>query len=72
LNTTNHFFATCSKGVEDLVQKELEQVNITQTKLHTGGVAFSGDVGVLPLVAMLDLLIKPVSGHVWPVVSYCN
>ena len=44
MNTTNHFFATCSKGVEDLVQKELEQLGITQTKLHTGGVAFSGDV----------------------------
>ena len=44
MNTNNHFFATCSKGVEDLVQKELEQLNITQTKLHTGGVAFSGDI----------------------------
>ncbi len=44
MNTPHHFFATCSKGVEDLVQKELEQLNITQTKLHTGGVSFSGDV----------------------------
>jgi len=44
LNTTHYFFATCSKGVEDLVQKELEQLNITQTKLHTGGVSFSGDI----------------------------
>ncbi len=44
MNSTNHFFATCSKGVEDLVQKELEQLNITQTKLHTGGVAFTGDL----------------------------
>jgi 23S rRNA (guanine2445-N2)-methyltransferase / 23S rRNA (guanine2069-N7)-methyltransferase len=44
LNTNNQFFATCSKGVEDLVQKELEQLGITQTKLHTGGVAFSGDI----------------------------
>lgn len=44
MNTTHYFFATCSKGVEDLVQKELEQLNITQTKLHTGGVSFSGDI----------------------------
>ena len=46
MNTTHYFFATCSKGVEDLVQKELEQLNITQTKLHTGGVSFSGDIGL--------------------------
>jgi 23S rRNA (guanine2445-N2)-methyltransferase / 23S rRNA (guanine2069-N7)-methyltransferase len=44
LNTTHYFFATCSKGIEDLVQKELEQLSITQTKLHTGGVSFSGDI----------------------------
>ncbi len=44
MNSSHDFFATCSKGVEDLVQKELEQLNITQTKLHTGGVAFSGDI----------------------------
>ncbi len=44
MNLNNQFFATCSKGVEDLVQKELEQLNISQTKLHTGGVAFSGDI----------------------------
>lgn len=46
MNTTHYFFATCSKGVEDLVQKELEQLNITQTKLHTGGVSFSGDIAL--------------------------
>ena len=39
----NQFFATCSKGVEDLVQKELEQLGIVDTKIHTGGVAFTGD-----------------------------
>ena len=44
MKQTNHFFATCSKGVEDLVQKELEQLDITDTKIHTGGVAFNGDV----------------------------
>ena len=43
MKQTNHFFATCSKGVEDLVQRELEQLNISDTKIHTGGVAFSGD-----------------------------
>ncbi len=46
MNTTHYFFATCSKGVEDLVQKELEQLNITQSKLHTGGVSFCGDIGL--------------------------
>ena len=35
-----HFFATCSKGVEDLVLKELEQLGISETKVHTGGVGF--------------------------------
>jgi len=44
LNSNNNFFATCSKGVEDLVLKELELVGISQTKLHTGGVAFSGEM----------------------------
>ncbi|MBE9560583.1 MAG: bifunctional 23S rRNA (guanine(2069)-N(7))-methyltransferase RlmK/23S rRNA (guanine(2445)-N(2))-methyltransferase RlmL [Proteobacteria bacterium] len=44
MKQSNHFFATCSKGVEDLVQKELEQLDITDTKIHTGGVAFSGEV----------------------------
>ena len=44
MKQSNHFFATCSKGVEDLVQKELEQLGVTDTKIHTGGVAFSGDL----------------------------
>jgi 23S rRNA (guanine2069-N7)-methyltransferase / 23S rRNA (guanine2445-N2)-methyltransferase len=44
LTSTNRFFATCSKGVEDLVQKELEQLQVRDTKLHTGGVSFGGDL----------------------------
>lgn len=44
MNADYHFFATCSKGVEDLVLKELEQHGITQTKIHTGGVAFTSKV----------------------------
>ena len=44
MKQTNHFFATCAKGVEDLVQKELEQLGVVDTKIHTGGVAFSGDI----------------------------
>ncbi|NOQ89206.1 MAG: bifunctional 23S rRNA (guanine(2069)-N(7))-methyltransferase RlmK/23S rRNA (guanine(2445)-N(2))-methyltransferase RlmL [Gammaproteobacteria bacterium] len=44
MKQSNHFFATCSKGVEDLVQKELGQLEITDTKIHTGGVAFTGDI----------------------------
>ena len=40
----NQFFVTCSKGVEDLVQRELEQLGISDTKIHTGGVSFSGDI----------------------------
>ncbi len=44
MKQSNHFFATCSKGVEDLVQKELEQLEIFDTKIHTGGVAFTGDI----------------------------
>ncbi len=44
MSSTNYFFATCSKGVEDLLQKELELLEIPQIKLHTGGVSFSGDV----------------------------
>jgi len=38
------FFATCSKGVEDLVLKELGQIGITETKVHTGGVGFKCSV----------------------------
>jgi len=44
LKQTNNFFATCSKGVEDLVVNELEQLEITDIKIHTGGVAFDGDL----------------------------
>ncbi|MCW8941790.1 MAG: THUMP domain-containing protein, partial [Gammaproteobacteria bacterium] len=44
MKQTNHFFATCSKGVEDLVLKELEQLEISDTRIHTGGVAFDGDI----------------------------
>lgn len=43
MNTSNYFFATCSKGVEDLLQTELEQLAIPNIKIHTGGVAFHGD-----------------------------
>jgi 23S rRNA (guanine2445-N2)-methyltransferase / 23S rRNA (guanine2069-N7)-methyltransferase len=42
LNSANLFFATCAKGVEDLLQKELEQFAIPDIKLHTGGVSFGG------------------------------
>ncbi len=45
MTTTNHFFATCSKGVEDLLQKELEQLEAPQIKIQTGGVSFGGDFG---------------------------
>ena len=36
------YFATCSKGVEDLLQNELEQLGIRDVRARTGGVAFSG------------------------------
>ena len=42
MNSANLFFATCAKGVEDLLQRELEQLAIPDIKLHTGGVSFSG------------------------------
>ncbi|MCK4834278.1 MAG: 23S rRNA (guanine(2445)-N(2))/(guanine(2069)-N(7))-methyltransferase, partial [Gammaproteobacteria bacterium] len=44
MKQSNQFFVTCSKGVEDLVQRELEQLGISDTKIHTGGVSFSGDI----------------------------
>ncbi|MCK4706874.1 MAG: 23S rRNA (guanine(2445)-N(2))/(guanine(2069)-N(7))-methyltransferase, partial [Gammaproteobacteria bacterium] len=44
MSSTNHFFASCSKGIEDLLQKELEQLGIQQTKIHTGGVSFDSDI----------------------------
>ena len=40
MKTNNHFFATCSKGVEDLLQRELEQQGISETKIQNGGVSF--------------------------------
>ncbi len=45
MSTTNQFFATCAKGVEDLLQNELQQIQITQIKIRTGGVAFETDIG---------------------------
>lgn len=44
MKSDHQFFATCSKGVEDLVQKELESLGIERIKIRTGGVAFSGCV----------------------------
>ncbi len=44
MKQSNLFFATCSKGVEDLVQKELALVGISDTKIHTGGVAFKSTI----------------------------
>jgi len=44
LNTVNQYFATCAKGVEDLLQKELERQGVENSKLQTGGVAFSGGI----------------------------
>lgn len=43
MSSTNYFFATCSKGVEDLLQKELELIGAPQIKIHAGGVSFGGD-----------------------------
>ena len=44
LNTVNQYFATCAKGVEDLLQRELEWQGIENSKLQTGGVAFTGNI----------------------------
>jgi len=44
LKANNQFFATCAKGVEDLVQKELEQLDISATKIHVGGVSFNSEI----------------------------
>ena len=44
MSSINNYFATCSKGVEDLVYKELEQLEIPSLKLHTGGVSFTGSL----------------------------
>ncbi len=44
MDSVNHFFATCSKGVEDILQKELEQLNISDSNIQTGGVSFSGEL----------------------------
>ena len=43
MNSSNHFFATCSKGVEDLLEKELQLLGAPQIKIHVGGVSFGGD-----------------------------
>lgn len=44
MTTANLFFATCAKGVEDLLQNELEQLDIPDIKMHTGGVSFGGGI----------------------------
>jgi len=44
VNTDNHYFATCSKGVEDLLLAELQAIGVEDTKIHTGGVAFTGEL----------------------------
>ena len=44
MNSPYHFFVTCSKGVEDILQKELEQLGISDIKIQTGGVSFTGEL----------------------------
>ncbi len=44
MTTNNQFFATCAKGVEDLLQKELQETEISKIKIRTGGVAFETDL----------------------------
>lgn len=44
LKQLNHYFATCSKGVEDILQNELEELGVTDLKIQNGGVSFTGDI----------------------------
>lgn len=41
---TYHFFASCSKGVEDILYKELEQLHLPGLKIANGGVHFEGEL----------------------------
>ena len=44
MNSNKYFFATCAKGVEDLLEKELVQLQTPHTKCQIGGVSFSGEI----------------------------
>ena len=44
LKQLNHYFATCSKGVEDILQNELEELGVTDLKIQNGGVSFTGNI----------------------------
>ena len=40
----NHYFATCPKGVDDLLVQEFEQLKLDNIKATIGGVHFDGDI----------------------------
>lgn len=44
MTVTNTYFATCSKGVEDLLHDELQQLGIATLKIQTGGVGFHAEL----------------------------
>lgn len=44
MTETQSFFVTCSKGFEDLLETELNELGITQTQSSHSGVAFEGSL----------------------------
>ena len=44
MTQTYNFFATCPKGVEDMLVRECEQQGITDIKQQVAGVAFEGSI----------------------------
>ncbi|MFC1589721.1 hypothetical protein ACFL3P_05585 [Pseudomonadota bacterium] len=44
MTQTFNFFATCPKGVEDMLANECEQLGITELKPQVAGIAFEGSI----------------------------
>ncbi len=46
MKNSQHYFATCPRGLEPVLQAELEALGATGIKTVDGGAGFSGDVGL--------------------------
>ncbi len=60
MTNNRSFFATCSKGLEDLLQKELHQLNIENAEQMYSGVKFSGTLEQAYQVCMWSRLASRV------------
>ena len=68
----HHFFATCPRGLEAILQQELLTQGASQVLPSEGGVAFSGDFSVMARANMHSRTASRVLWQIAPVQHYRN